>query len=234
LLRRIPERGAEVAVSVARRMQSNDVGTPASLALVVAACWLWVLVKRRAPAEFFIAGTLCVLVIYPGFQDRLLVPVYMLAVGNAAEASRDLLRRFVAQRHATVVVALALLALIGVDFKPRWRWERIEKGYRSYERECATIESRVPPTVRLGSGTGWHYNVCLGRPVYGLKHTVFRAGTNDAVEQAIDKYRIETVVLSSRDPVDRSLLQYFQGRYPDLETVGTLTFIHVRNGAGAT
>jgi len=228
LLQRIPERGVDVATAMTRRMQSQDSVTHPGLALLIAACWGWVLVKRRAPSDFFVGGTLLVLVLYPGFQDRLLVPIYMLVLGSVTEASRDLLRRLTEARVATAIVAAALLALIVVDLKPRHKWTEIENAHRHFEQACSIIDSRVPSTVRLGSGTGWHYNACLGRSVYGLKHTVFRAGTPDAVEQAIDKYRIETVVLSDRDPLDRSLLGYFQGHYTDVEKVGELTFIRVR------
>ena len=228
LLQRIPERGVDIASSIARRMQSHGGGAHPAFALLVAVCWLWVLIKRRAPSDFFVAGALCVLVLYPGFQNRLILPAYMLLVGSVTETLRDLLRSVAGARVTPALVAATLLLLIVVDLRPRDKWGPIEKEYRVFEKSCSIIESNVSPATRLGSGTGWHYNVCLGRSVYGLKHAVFRARTNDVAEQVIDKYRIETVVLSSRDPVDRSLLLYFQSRYTEVEKVGEMIFVNVR------
>jgi hypothetical protein len=228
ILQRVPQRGAEIAASLSSRMQSEDGVPHRGLALPIVACWLYVLIKRRASADVFVAGALCVMLPYFAFQDRLLVPVYMLVFSGVVEASRDLFRQAFGARAAVAIVAVALVLLIAADFKPRQGWNGIEHWHRSYEESCSVIETTVPPDVRLGSATGWHFNACLGRPVYGLKHVFFRTGLHAAVEQVIDRYRIDIVVLSDRELVDRALLSYFKTRYEGIERIGALSFIEVR------
>jgi hypothetical protein len=219
-------------------MQSVGKGPNPVLALLIVACWLYVLVNRRAASDFFVAGVLVVLLLYPGFQDRLLVPVYVLVLASVVETLRDLFRRLIGARVAPAIVAAALLLLIAVDFKPRHAWAKIESRHRVYQQLCSIARGKAPPDVRLGAVTGWHLNVCLGRSVYGLKHTVIRTGEAGSVEQAIDKYDIDTVVLieafgfSDRDQTDSLLLSYFQENNHDIVKAGPMWFVKVRPRPG--
>jgi hypothetical protein len=183
------------------------------LAVLTIVCLLIVLVRRKAPAEWFAAGVLLVVAVYFVFTDRLALPVFVLALAATVEVCRDLVRRFAGTRAATIVPAALLLLLIAVDFKPHQDWGRIEARHREFTALAGAVERVLTPDARLAAGQGFHYDVYLGRPVYNLLHAVRRAGRADAVEGVIDKYEINTVVLSSLVPPDRRLVGYFTDRY---------------------
>jgi hypothetical protein len=183
------------------------------VALPMIACLLIVLVRRKGPAEWFAAGVLLVVAVYFIFTDRLALPIFVLALAATVEVFRDLIRRFSGVRAATIVPAAALLLLIAVDLKPRHDWDEIETRHREFTALVPAVERVLAPDARLAAAQGFHYGVYLERPVYSLMHAVRRAGRADAVEGIIDKYEINTVVLSSLVPPDRMLVAYFTERY---------------------
>jgi hypothetical protein len=192
------------------------------------ACLLIVLVRRKAPAEWFAAGVLCVVAVYFIFTDRLILPVFVFALAATVEVCRDLIRRFAGMRAATLVPAAALLLLIAVDFKPRYDWDGIEARHREFTALAAAVEQRLMPDARLAAGQGFHYGVYLERPVYNLLHAVRRAGRADAVEGIIGKYELNTVVLSRLVPQDRMVVAYFTDHYGSGTPAGSALIWRVR------
>jgi hypothetical protein len=223
ILKRMPPRLRDVSLVVGSRMQHRIPGSPppgramvfghAVLTLLMAACLLAVLVRRRAPAEWLAVGVLLVVAVYFIFTDRLALPVFVFALAATVEVLRDLARRFGGARAGIYVPAAALLLLIAVDFAPRHDWEAIRGRHREFTSLASAVEEVVEPDARLAAGQGFHYDVYLERPVYNLMHAVRRAGRFDAAEAIIDKYDIDSVVLSPHVPQDRVLMPYFAGRY---------------------
>lgn len=223
LFKRVAPRLRDVSYVAGSRLQHRipgslpPVGVAAAgrvvVALLMAACLLTVLVRRRTPAEWFAAGVLCVVAFYFIFTERLILPVFVLALAATVEVCRDLVRRFAGVHAATIIPAVALLLLIAVDFKPRHDWEGIEARHREFTELAPAVERVLAPDARLAAGQGFHYGVYLERPVYNLMHAVRRAGRVDAVEGIIDKYEINTVVLSPLVPPDRMFAEYFTDRY---------------------
>jgi hypothetical protein len=80
----------------------------------------------------------------------------------------------------------------------------------------------------VASAHGFFYSVYLKRPVYSLSLAARRAGHVDAVEQVIDRYGIDTVVLSPVIPVEKRLLGYIDARYDAIDRAGTSLIFPVR------
>ncbi len=238
LLARVPPHLREMAWVLGSRMQLRIPGSPppsprqagihAAVAALLLASFFWVLIRRRAPAELFVSLTLLVVAVYFVFTDRLVLPAYVLAFAAAVEALRDLLRRLLGARVATLVLSLAILSLVAWDFKPRHDWPAIEEQHRAFVELAAAVTERLAPDARLAAGQGLHYGVYLDRPVYSLMHAVRRLGLPDGAEEIIDKYRINTVLLSQLVPQDEALAPYFEERYGPGERAGSARVWRVR------
>jgi hypothetical protein len=236
ILQRIPSHVKQAAVVVGSRMQHRIPGSAptggavalgrAALALLLLAGTTFVLVRRAAPAEWFVGGVLLVVAVYFVFTDRLVLPVFVLALAATVEALRDVSRWLGGERAARVVPLVALLVLIAVDFHPRRDWRRIETRHRELVATAAAIESAIEPDARLAASRGFHYGVYLNRPVFSLVHAIRRARSYEAAEEVIDRYGIDTVVSSPLVPPDLS--PYFLERYGPGTPAGTARVWRVR------
>ena len=74
------------------------------------------------------------------------------------------------------------------------------------------------------------YALYLDRPVYSLQMAVRRAGGLSAVESVIDKYGVDTLVLSDGKKMEKELLEYARRHYAPGEAVGTKFLFRVRPG----
>jgi hypothetical protein len=166
--------------------------------------------------------------LYFAFQNRLLLPVYVICLGATVEMCRDGLRRAVSPRFATCVVGLAVLALTLWNFDPRSKWDHIRERHLVLLSDSAAIQSRVDADSCLASSAGFHYALHLGRPVYSLQMAVRRAGEIEAVEEVIDKYGINTLVLFEDKKMEREMLAYARSRYSPAESVGSGYLFRVR------
>jgi hypothetical protein len=166
--------------------------------------------------------------IYFVFTDRLILPFFVFALAATVEVLRDLAGRFGGPRAATWVPAGALLLLIAIDMKPHKDWRTIAERHREFASVAASVESILAPDARLAAGQGFHYGVYLDRPVVSLVHAVRRAHRRDAAEQIIDRYGVNTVVLSPLIEPDRRLAPYFIRRYGPGEPAGEARVWRVR------
>ncbi len=232
VLERVPKRGRQILTQLGSALQqsagkaddfgrSEDSADSRAPAIVAGAVLLalalgTLLVKRRA-SELMLFGALAVLSIYFGFQDRLVLPIYVLALPAALEMLALLGARFApgGARFASIARArVALAVLVGVlalvSFKPRAGWEQIAATHAAYERFCAEIARALPPDARVAASIGWHDSVYLDRPVYSLLFAMRRSGSASGAERVIDAYGIDTVIIA---PPEKQLLAYFQKRY---------------------
>jgi len=237
VMARVPPRLMDIAQVLGSRLQHRIPGSPQPgsavrwgrglVALLLVGCLLIQLVRRRTPAEWFALGVLFVISIYFIFTDRLALPVYVFALAATVEVLRDLSRR-VGARAALIVPALVLLLLIVVDFKPRHGWDEIEARHRAFGDLAQSVDAVLQPQARLGAGQGFHYGVYLERPVYSLTHAARRAGRLEAAERIIDRYELNTIVLSTLVPADRPFVPYFTRRYGPGEPAGPALVWRVR------
>ena len=172
-----------------------------------------VFLKRRESAELFCIGSLLVIVVYFGFATRLLLPIYALALPAAAELIRDTID-LVRSKLGQPVAALGLLALAAWDFEPEFLWAEVQHEHTRLGMAATRIEAWSEPDAVLASGRAWHLGVLLKRPVYALEFTWLRHRRPEELEQLIERYGINTVVLTAWEARDRMLAnQYIDERY---------------------
>jgi hypothetical protein len=191
--------------------------TPARVAGALIACLALVtLARNRRASEWMLFLMLGVIAIYFGFQDRLVLPIFVLAVPAALEALvwiASLRFGATAPRLAACVLVLAVGAH---DFGPRDDWPKIQAQHLAYTRFASEVEAQLPPDARAAALVGWHYSVYLNRPVYSLMFAIRRSGSIGGAESVIDKYGINTVILGPFTGTERELMKYFQQRYASL------------------
>ncbi|HEY8154044.1 MAG TPA: glycosyltransferase family 39 protein [Myxococcota bacterium] len=230
ILERIPLRTQQLASVLGSRMREeafrtsdpvDGIGTTRSaVSLLLLGCSLVLLVRRREPAEFFVAGMAAVIVTYFAFAPRLVLPVFLVTLPAAVEVVRDLVARAAGARAGAALAAAGLLAMIGIDFSPRQNWDLIESQYREFGGLSQAVASAVDPAARLGAVVGAHYSVFLERPVYSIQIVTRRANNLEAADGVIERNRLDTIVLSNRTPLDQQFAEYFQRRYGAPERVG--------------
>ncbi|MDH3213863.1 MAG: hypothetical protein OEM05_15395, partial [Myxococcales bacterium] len=229
LLARMRANAPAIVRTLGSRMQAgrHPALNPA-LGLLLLGASLVLLLRRRAPAEFFVVFALGVLVGYFDLRDRLLLPVFVLALSASVEVVRDLLGRIGGARVANAGAAAALLLLVAFDFEPRRGWDRIEKRHTRYAQMTAAVAAQLEPDARIGAGVGFHYGVYLERPVYSLAFAIRRDHRPEAAEAIIDKYGLNTLVSSPLAGAELPLLPYFEKRYGNVRRAGEATVIRVR------
>jgi len=117
---------------------------------------------------------------------------------------------------------------IAVDFDPRPRWDEIERGHHRWSKIARTLSKDLPAESCLASGWGFHYGLYMDRPVYSMVPMVRHVGEASGAEWVIDRYGVDTVVLSPRRDADKLLLPYFEEHYGPGRTVAALRSFRVR------
>lgn len=235
----MPKRAHEIADGLGSRLRDGipfaraKVVEAGPAALAVAALLLlglsYGLVRSRGPAELFALGNLAVVLVYFDFRARLLLPLFAIAVASTAWMLRDLMRRLASARLAEGALVVVALACAAVDFAPRQDWERIEGQHRSLVARADAVRLAAPPEARLATALGFHDTLFLERPVYSLALAVRRAGSPEAIEAVIDRYGVDTLILSASDAAESSLLGFVRPRYPDeVEIAANLFLVRVR------
>lgn len=191
----------------------------ATIGIVLLACVAAVAIRRRETAELFTLATVALLCAYFGLRDRLVLPVWILALPAAAECALLLGRRTLADRAEPAIAAL-FLALPILDFRPRAGWEKIEKNHEATVQLCSALSAKLPPGQRVAAPIGWHYSVYLDRPVWSLFFAARREGGMQGAERVIAKYGIGAVVLSSVFPPDRAMIPWFREHHGPGEAAG--------------
>jgi hypothetical protein len=227
VLARVPVRAAETLSALGTRLRASDAALPhrllGALALALA---LWVLLRDNRAEGWFLLGTLAVLLVYFDFRTRLALPIHLLVLPAAVEGAERGLRRLLGARARHLVLA-ALALLVFLDFEPRPGWKVIERKHRTYRELCLELSARVPAESRLAAPLGWHYLAYLDRPVYTLLLGWSR-GQARGVEELIERYAIERVVLSSLTDANLSLRSYLVERYGIEQRFRELAIVRVR------
>jgi 4-amino-4-deoxy-L-arabinose transferase-like glycosyltransferase len=223
VLERIPVRGEQIAGLVGNRLRSknelfedpsgsgrergavaNDEIEIGSAEIVAGAAVLlaaaWILVTKRRASEWLLAANVALVSIYFGFQHRLVLLPFVLAVPLAVEFWID------RARAARFACAAALLTIIAVDFRPREGWESIAARHRLFEEFCADASRHFRPDARLAAAIGWHYSLFLDRPVYSLMFAKQRADDSRSAQFVYEKYALNTLICAPFTAAEVALL----------------------------
>jgi hypothetical protein len=214
---RVPERVADIAGTMGSALETEHTsGARLVLAAALAAGSLWVLLKRRAPADFFVLGSTALFAVYFGYKPRLLLPVWIFALPALVELLQDVLRRVAGARVAGALVVAAICVWTAARFAPREGWDAIRREHERLFAECADIARHVPADARLGTPVAWDFAVALDRPVFSLHYHVRRRGDAAvATEEMIAKYDLDAVFLDPSEVRDRDIWRHLLARYGD-------------------
>jgi len=210
---RLLERGSQITAGLATRLASSTL-TPVHgvMTAAVLALFLHGLLSVPGVAGFFVLLGLGITGSYFAYQDRLLLPIFVLLLPLSAASLHRAIRRVFAPRVATGVVAVLLAALVGLDFSPRADWPAIEARDGRMRHAAKQLESRIPAEATLASVRGFHLHMLLDRPVYSLRWAGRRAAGVAGIESVIERYGIDTVILEPSQELDRSFEPYFVER----------------------
>jgi hypothetical protein len=165
------------------------------------------------------------MLLFFGFLDRLVLPLYVVGLGAVVELIRDVAARWGGPRVGFAAAATALISVILADFESRKNWDTIALQHRDHARLADQLNERLSPSARIAAPLGFTYGVHLDRPVYSLRIAVNRARDPAAAEEVIDRYNVDTVFVTS---ADTKLLSYFRERYGPGDVVGPARVWHVR------
>jgi hypothetical protein len=229
LARRLGRQSRAIAAALGNGLQDREwrlreVLVGIGLIACLGVSWL----RRREPAETFALGSLALLCVYVGFRARLVLPVFAIALPAAVELLRDSSLALWRARAATWVAPAAVALLIALEFEPRRSWDQIAAHHREISDRAAALEAQLPEGARPASAIGTTYAVLLGQPVWSLEFAVHRSGIAEGAEAMIEKYRIDTVVLSPDVALEARLIPYFRQRYGEPERAGSAMIFRVR------
>lgn len=226
---RILERGNQVSAGLATRLRDAE-PTPMRLgaATLILGIYFYWLVTSPSALGLFILFALGVTGSYFAFQDRLLLPIFVLLVPVLAEAIQRLIDRRWGTRWATGVVAGLLLAITFVDFAPRNGWAEIEARHERLTKISQTLERELLPDARLATLRGFHYAMLMDRPVYSLRWAHRHGSGSDGIDAVIDRYRINTLLLDPEVRLDRASEKQLVARYGEGQRIAGVRVIRVR------
>ena len=170
------------------------------------AALLFVLVRRREAPEWYVLATCAVIAGYYVAQARLLLPVYVIAIGALAEALLWIVARAASLRTATACTA-ALLLVVALaqragDPRPNARAE-----HESLVAATDVVRANTPPDVAIAGDMGAVYALLLDRPVYSLR-PLSRRGQDAELARLLDERRIGVIVAEHPGPLDALVEQW--------------------------
>ena len=139
-------------------------------------------------------------------QARLLLPVYVLAIGALAESLQWLVARATSPRTAaactTALLLVVALAQRAGDPRPNARAE-----HESLVAATDVVRATTPPDVAIAGDMGAVYALLLDRPVYSLR-PLSRRGQHAELAGLLDERRIGVIVAEHPGPLDALVEQW--------------------------
>ena len=220
VLARLPIQSTKMAATLGNRLIDEQRGPSASvLTFILLGALLVVTLRRPDSAELFVLANVAVIIVYFGYAARLCLPVYVFALSALVELVRGGIGALAGKKAATLACALGLAACGALDFDWRAGWGDIERQHRAFQESSAQFSATLEATDRLGAYRGWHWSVYLDRPVWSFERAIERARSFTAVEEIIEEYELDAVLLSSLGlpgsevPRAEELARYVAGRY---------------------
>lgn len=227
-LERLGERGRQITAGLASRLQTDEIAFHHVIvtSLIVAAV-LYSAVALPSPAVFFLLFALAMTGSYFAYQDRLLLPIFALALPVFLRVSTLQLERFASRAVATGVGVVLCLGLIAADFEPRRGWDAIEARHRQMQANRDLLLREIPADRPLATVRGFHYHMLLDRPVYSLRWA-HRLGAGKAgVDALIERHGIDVLFFDPEVPLDERQRPAFEADYGPARRLGDLYLIEL-------
>ncbi|MCK6445261.1 MAG: glycosyltransferase family 39 protein [Planctomycetes bacterium] len=217
LLAQVPERVDQVLSLVGTAMASDAASLGARVlggVLLGLACVT--LLRRRRAAEIYLVGYAAIVAVYFGFHERLVLPIWVLALVGASDAVYAWLARAPELvRSGLLVVGLAAIAVSGPD--PYGHRAQIEAQHERHARFCAAVDEALERDgavdARLGAPFGWHLSLYLDRPVWSLYVAWSRERDSSKLDELVAKHALDYVLLPSFDGVGMQLFPLLAVRF---------------------
>lgn len=227
---RILERGNQVSAGLASRLHdSRPTPLRVGVAILIFGIYFYWLVASPSAPGLFILLSLGVTGSYFAYQDRLLLPIFVLLVPALTESLRYWLGRRFGARWATGLVAGLLVSIVAADFSPRQGWGEIKAWHERMTRISQTLDRELPVDTRLATMRGFHYAMMLDRPVHSLRWAHRLGPGIDGTEAVIDRYQINTLLLDPDVNLDREAEAQLTDRYGEGEQIAGVRVIRVRD-----
>ncbi|MBI5365225.1 MAG: glycosyltransferase family 39 protein [Planctomycetes bacterium] len=226
---RVPRHARATLGVLGGRMQSNELGV-VNLTLGVLFVLALVVqgVRRRGAAELFACGAILLVLPYFSFQDRLLLPVLMIAWTAAAELLEELGTRRLGAR-GPLVALVPVCALLAIDFHPRANWEEVRLAHETCERWAARANELLPRDERVAVPMeGWRWTIWLDRPVWTLFFGWNRGGGGPGIAPVLARHKIDLVLVTPFTASDAAMRPWLTTRYAVLHDEPDLALVRVR------
>jgi 4-amino-4-deoxy-L-arabinose transferase-like glycosyltransferase len=215
ILSRPLARGPTIARAVGRRLAHRDSDRATAELGIVDGVWaaalalalMVQLVRRREAPEIFAVASLVLLLFYTGVATRLLMPTYFVALAALLEFLRLGTGWLLPPPLATALPAALVIGIAGYDAELRWSWEKLEKNHQLQEQYFAALSEHLPEDARIAAFSGFAYNVFLEQPTFSLKRAIVREGVRDGLDLILERYDVDTVVLSPERGIRREQLE---------------------------
>lgn len=233
VLARVPRHAKATLVVLGGRMRSNQ---PGVVNLTLGGLFVLALLARawrgRGAAELFACGAILLVLPYFSFQDRLLLPVLMIAWTAAAELLEELGARLFGARGQLVALVPAC-ALLVVDFHPRANWAEVRHAHETCERWAARANELLPRDERVAVPMeGWRWTIWLDRPVWTLFFGWNRGGGGPGIEPVLARHAIDLVLVTPFTASDAAMRPWLTTRYVVLHDEPDLALVRVRHRNG--
>ena len=137
-------------------------------------------------------------------------------------------KRYLGTSPAIALTALPLLVVIASDLQGREHWPSIQSRHEHLMNATDALGRELPKDARLATSMGFHYGMLLDRPVHSLRWAHRRAPGSAGIEQVIDRYGINTVILDPVSGIERALETSMVAEYGEGRMIGGVRVVRVR------
>lgn len=189
----------------------------------------FVLARRREAPEWYALATCAVISAYYVAQARLLLPVYVLAIGALAESLQWIVAR-VSSRHVATASTTALLLVLAVAQRAGDPRPDARAAHDSLVAATDLVRATTPADVAIAGDMGAVYALLLDRPVYSLR-PLSRRGQDAELARLLDARRVGVLVAEHPGPLDALVERW---RADGAEVVPLAHHVVVRRATGGS
>jgi len=198
------------------------------LALLGLLAWALVLGVRRSTGDWFVAGTLFVIVIYFGFMNRLMLPVFFMVVPAIAQVVLWGLDRICGKRLAQVLTTVLLLTWAVADYDANEAYKAtMEKDLTAFLQTSDLLREQFGPDEALTSSRSAHFYLELERPVLNHSWPMLRGDEKGTLE-FLERHSVRGMVLAKSRRADRRLIAALGPRLQVIKHIGPYTVARLR------